>query len=144
MDKTEAQEWVATAMELANDGNWSELIASGLDNEGLEMLRQLRSMNRDIERLEEQELQMHQALIHRVMVTMEWDDGTEQEPAGANPSDTNGSAAVEGSKPAARGYGEPAGANASDTNGSALGVRAEPATPAADPMADLLIQRRAS
>ena len=144
ISKTEAQDWVAQAMEIANEGNWSELIASGIDNDGLEMLRQLRNFHRDIERLEEAESKMHQALVNRVMVSMVWDDSDEPEPAGANASGANGSAPVQGSKPAAAGYSGPRTPNASDTSRSALLVEPEPRTPKADPMADLFIQRRAS
>lgn len=117
------------------------MLQVGLDNESIEILRVLRQINGDITKLEAREKELNDALITMLM-PLEFDDGSEPEPAGVNISDTNGSAAVEVSKPAARGYSRPTGENASDTNGSDLGVRAKPTTPTTDPMADLSIQQR--
>ena len=143
MDRTEAQQFVTELCEAVNEGGWGEVLQVGLDNESTEILRVLRQLDGDITKLEAREKELSDALVTRLM-PFDFDDGSEPEPAGANTSGAKGSAAVEGSKPAAAGYGGPAGANASDTSRSALQVGAKPATPTADPMADLLIQRRAS
>jgi hypothetical protein len=143
MDRTEAKEYAAELMEAVNDGGWGEVLQVGLDNESIEILRVLRQLNGDITKLEAREKELSDALVTRLM-PFDFDDGTEPEPAGANASNTNGSAAVEGSKPAARGYSGPAGSNVCGTNGSALGVRAKPATPKTAPLTDLQIGRAAS
>ena len=141
MNRDEAKVYAAELCEAISDGGWSEVLPVGLDAQTIELLRVLRQLNNDIEKLEQRERELSDGLVTRLM-PLEFDDGSEPEPAGANTSDANGSAAVGGAKPAARGYSGPAGVNASDTNGSALGVRAKPTTPKPDPMAGLQIQQR--
>ena len=141
MNRDEAKQFAAELCEAISDGGWGEVLQVGLDNESIEILRVLRQINGDVERLEQRERELSDALVTRLM-PLEFDDGTEPEPAGANASDTKGSAAVEGSEPAAVGLELPAGANASDTNGSAPVGSLKPATPAADPLAELQIQQR--
>ena len=143
MNRDEARTYSAELMEEVNENGWGQILSLGLPPEVEEMLRVLRQLNGDITKLEAREKELSDALVTRLM-PFDFDDGSEPEPAGANASDTNGSAAVEGSKPAAAGYGVPATPNASDTSRSALQVEPEPATPKAAPLNDLLIQRRAS
>ena len=131
MNRDEAKVYAAELCEAISDGGWNEVLQVGLDAETIELLRVLRQLDGDIVRLEAREKQLSDALITRLM-PLEFDDA----------SDTNGSAAVEGSKTAAVGLGPAAGPNASDTKGSARQVGAKPATPKADPMAGLHIQQR--
>ena len=140
MNRDEARTYSADLLEEVNENGWRQILSLGLPPEVEEMLRVLRQLNGDITKLEAREKELSDALITRLM-PLEFDDGSEPEPAGANASGANGSAAVGGSKPAARGYSRPTGVNASDTNGSALGVRGKPTTPA-DPLAGLQIQQR--
>lgn len=138
MHRTEAQQFVAELCEAVNQGGWGEVLQVGLDNESIEILRVLRQLNGDITKLEAREKELSDALTTRLM-PFDFDDGNEPEPAGANASNTNGSAAVEGSKPAAAGYGEPAAPNTSDTRGSALQVEPEPATPTPAPLTRITV-----
>ena len=140
MNKESAADYAVELLAAASEGKWNDLLATGLDAETIELVRVLASMDKDIARLEEREKQLSDALTTRLM-PLEFDDGDEPEPAGANASGANGSASVQGSKPAAAGYSEPTGVNASDTKGSALQAGPKPTTTKADPMADLFIQR---
>ena len=116
MNRDEARTYSAELMEVVNENGWGQILSLGLPPEVEEMLRVLRQLDRDITKLETREKELNDALITRLM-PLEFDDGSEPEPTGAN---------------------------ASGADGSALQVGAKPATPTTDPRADMQIQRRAS
>jgi len=80
MDRTEAKEYAAELCEAISDGGWGEVLQVGLDAETIELLRVLRQINGDVERLEQREKELSDALVTRLM-PLEFDDGTELEPA---------------------------------------------------------------
>ena len=91
MDRTKAQQFVAELCEVVNEGSWGEVLQVGLDNESIEFLRVLRQLNGHITKLEAREKELSDALVTRLM-PLEFDDGTEPEPATPEPSKAGGSA----------------------------------------------------
>ena len=126
MNKTNAQEYAAELLEAAADGEWADLLGTGLNAETIEAVRELNQLNLQIERSEERERVMHQALVGRLQLLDFDDDPTTDggdRPTGANTSDARGSAQPDYPKPTGR----PAGANSSGANGSNPDLPPKPA-----------------
>ena len=125
MNKTDAQEYAAELLEAAADGEWAGLLGTGLNAETIEAIRELNQLNLQITRWEERERVMHQGLIGRLQL-LDFDDDPTTDggdgPPASNVSDANRSQPLEGLEPPA----QPAGANPSDTNGSARSVPTKP------------------
>ena len=126
MQKSDAMEYAAELLEAAADGEWGSLLQLGLGADLLEHLRQLQQINIEITKLESREKQMNDAFIGRLQL-MEFDDDPTTdgggEPATPNVSEANRSQPLQGLEPAT----QPAGANPSDANGSARSVPPKPA-----------------
>ena len=133
MNKTNAQEYAAELLEAAADGEWADLLGTGLNAETIEAVRELNQLNLQIERSEERERVMHQALIGRLQM-LDFDDDPTTDggdgPATPNVSEANRSQPLQGLEPAT----QPAGANSSDANGSNPDL---PPKPAAFDLSDL-------
>lgn len=121
MNRDEARTYAAELMEAVNDGGWGEVLQCNLDAETIELLRVLRQINGDVERLEQREKELSDALVTRLM-PLEFDDGTEPEPRAENDC-AAGDVAISGAHNP-----EPGG----------LGLVSTPA----DPLAGLQIQQR--
>ena len=63
MKRTEAQAVGAEALELANDGRWSELLQLDLPDQVIEMVRQKASINTRVQVLEEQERVLWELIV---------------------------------------------------------------------------------
>ena len=83
MNRDEARTYAAELMEEVNDNGWGQILSLGLPPEVEELLRVLRQLSGDIERLEQREKQLEDALVTRLMpLNFETDDdGSEPEPA---------------------------------------------------------------
>ena len=88
MNKTNAQEYAAELLEAAADGEWAELLGTGLNAETIEAVRELNQLNLQIERSEERERVMHQALVGRLQLLDFDDDPTTDGGDGPAPSAT--------------------------------------------------------
>ena len=126
MNKTTAQEYAAELLEAAADGQWADLLATGLNAETIEAVRELNQLNLQIERSEERERVMHQALIGRLqMLDFDEDPTTDggDRPTGANTSHAMGSTHSIPQKTTSRS----AGVNPSGARGFAQSVPPKPA-----------------
>ena len=63
MKREQAAELGAEALELANGGRWSDLLAMQLPDQVVEMVRQKASINTQVEILEEQERVLWELII---------------------------------------------------------------------------------
>ena len=114
MNRDEARTYCAELMEEVNENGWGQILSLGLPPEVEELLRVLRQLNGDITKLEAREKELSDALITRLM-PLEFDDGNDPEPTTPDPS---------------------------EARGSQRETVPQPATPTADPMDELQIQRR--
>jgi hypothetical protein len=63
MNREAAAELAADALELANAGDWAELLAMELPSNVLELMRQKAQLNKQVEHLEQQETVLWELII---------------------------------------------------------------------------------